>query len=354
MQVPLVLLELHDTRRLDGAAASQPPRGRHGAPQEAAVQGGGDEDEQEAEEEEGDGDGSDGEEEAADSEEDEEQGSEVEVEGGRDAEAEQEDAVAFALGGGGQGLPADVVALGAPAAAAAASPLPARHISTSADAAAAGDAVGTPAACVAATVTVAAAAGAGAPEEEEPPEAAALLTSLLDCRAWRTPAQQVAALLLGCSRNLVIAGGGCSRGAGGDASGLVRALVQVGSVVSAAAAAAPRRAPGPRPAAARISGAGRPALGVGLGAVAVLPPRVGVAAARVACPVPRCVATQRLVLRRQAGLDAGVVAALLRELGGVGLQVLGVAGCGGVDVRRAVGVRQAAGAMGVSMAWSLE
>eukprot|EP00198_Chlamydomonas_reinhardtii_P012400 XP_001701737.1 predicted protein [Chlamydomonas reinhardtii] len=130
--------------------------------------------------------------------------------------------------------------------------------------------------------------------------------------------------------------------------------LQVGSVVSAAAAAAPRRAPGPRPAAARISGAGRPALGVGLGAVAVLPPRVGVAAARVACPVPRCVATQRLVLRRQAGLDAGVVAALLRELGGVGLQVLGVAGCGGVDVRRAVGVRQAAGAMGVSMAWSLE
>ncbi|KAG2446690.1 hypothetical protein HYH02_008256 [Chlamydomonas schloesseri] len=350
LQVPLVLLELHDTRRSDASgSASLQQRRRHDAGGEE--QGGEEQEAQEEEEAEVEGGGmDDGEQEQSDGE---DAGAEEEEADDGDAVAEQEEAAAFALGGGGP--VADVVSV--------AEAVAARQTSTAIANAAAG-AGAAPSRCPAAA-TGASAAGAGGAatgsgprktEEgaaEELPEAAALLTSLLDCRAWRTPAQQLAALLLGCTRNLVITGGD-SRGS--DTSGLLRALVQVGSVVSSSAASTARRAPGSQPGVARgaavTAAAARPAFGLGLGAAAVLPPRVGPLGP--AGPVPRRVAVQRLVLRRQAGLDAFLVAALLRELGAAGLQVLGVAGCGGVDVRRAVGVRQAAGATGVSLAWSLE
>ncbi|KXZ47645.1 hypothetical protein GPECTOR_34g804 [Gonium pectorale] len=152
------------------------------------------------------------------------------------------------------------------------------------------------------------ACGSGDGDGDSGDGSAALLTSLLTCRPWSSPSLSLAALLLGCCRNLVLAGG--------DA-GLLYALAAAGRQAQPAAAWG---AAAPSSAATRASGIQT--------------------------------ATARLVVRRQGGLDERL---LLRLLSGLpGLASLGLAGCGGVGLGEVLAVRGRAGAGAVSLAWSHE
>ncbi|KAG2489552.1 hypothetical protein HYH03_012003 [Edaphochlamys debaryana] len=259
MPLPLVLLELHDVgppeaHPVPGAGRRSGPAGlggrswlpHRGGPGQA--QGGfqaADGDEEEDEEEDDDEEGED--EEGEDEEEDEE------GEEGETAAAVEE------------------VAAAAP--------------SASVDAGPVGIASGSGDGATAARV-----GGGGALDDP------ALLTSLLTSRRWAGSSQRMAALALGCSRTLVMAGG--------DAL-TVRALTAVGLAAAA--------------------GGG----GGGHG-----------------------VAVQRLVLKRTAGLDERALAGLARGLRG--LQALWLQGCPGVGVPEVLAARSAAGARGLAVAWTAE
>ncbi|GLC36622.1 hypothetical protein PLESTM_000482000 [Pleodorina starrii] len=171
--------------------------------------------------------------------------------------------------------------------------------------------------------------GGGGPPvelEEEPP---ALLTSLLTSRPWRSTSDQLAALTLGCCRTLAVAGGHPA---------LLESLARVGRAAAAAAGGGGGgRAAAPSTLSSGRDGNGRAASAAIGGAVTV----------------------QRLMVRRQPGLDES----LLRQLicGLAGLQVLGVAGCAGLGWRDAMQARRAAeveaevvGTGTMSLGWASE
>ncbi|GIL65070.1 hypothetical protein Vafri_18922 [Volvox africanus] len=157
----------------------------------------------------------------------------------------------------------------------------------------------------------AAAAAVAAAVDREVEQQPVLLTSILKSRSYRTPSDQLAALLLGCCRTLTVAGGHPS---------LLRSLASVGRMVTSSSTDGSR-------------------------CTATWGECVTVAATALT--------TQRLVVRRQPSLDEP----LLRQLicGLAGLQMLGVMGCWGVGIREATEARRTALTHGsISINWASE